>query len=95
MSETGHKFVATPRDVRLYHQAYRQLGGQSNIVDFGRHLQVFFDRTFDSFIGGYGMTRKDAMTDFAAYLNHHTTVLDTVREANLYLQAVDSVDPYT
>ena len=58
-------------------------------------LQVFFDRTFDSFIVGCGPTRKDAMADFAAYLKRDTICLDCKAKADRYLRAVDSVCSYS
>ena len=90
-----HKYVAKSGDDRAFYYAYRRRGGKALPQAFARHLQAFFDITFDSFVNECDKSHQDAMDDFIVYLNHNIGCFNTRPEANRYLQAVDSVHPYS
>jgi hypothetical protein len=89
------QFVMKEKNVEFYSE-YKRLGGESSKPEFKKHLKRFFELTLNNYTQGSALnldgTYNNGRTDV---WNKWEDYIDDDFEADLYLEAVDNIAPYT
>jgi hypothetical protein len=72
-----------------YYKEYIKLDGKHNIELFNYNLNVFFSITQEAFTGGNIVITRDKA------FNKWKTFIGSLKEANLYFDAVDNITSYS
>ena len=75
------------RSLNAFFREYKNLGGHSDLSDYKKNLQKFFDLTLKAYTGGVG-SRELSWSSWLSYIGDET-------EADLYFQSVDNIHAYT
>ena len=75
-----------------YFDEYKNLGGKKNKKEYSENLKIFFDETYDIFVGGDPIKHNTRTDAGMAVIDKAVISID---EYNLIFESVDNVTSYT
>jgi len=89
------QFVMKDKTSEFYSE-YRRLGGESSKPEFKKHLKIFFELTLNAFTQGSALNLDGTYNNGRGeVLEKWEDYIDDDFEADLYLESVDNITPYT
>ena len=89
-------YILKENRIKKFYLEYVRLGGKSELKKFKKHLRRFFELTLNNYVygsclnidGTYCDGGEDAWEKWVLYIKNRD-------EAELYMEAVDNITPYT
>jgi hypothetical protein len=79
-----------------FYSEYKRLGGESSKPEFKKHLKRFFELTLNAYVYGSALNLDGTYSEGRDEVwNKWEDYIDDDFEADLYLEAVDNISPYT